>query len=291
MFHGAMVALVTPMQENGDVDYDSFSRLLDWQVESGTQAIVVLGTTGEASTVSHAERSKLIRTAATQLKGKAAVIAGTGANSTALTIEYTKMAMADGADAALIVTPYYNKPTQEGLYLHYKTVAEAVPIPQILYNVPGRTACDLLLETVIRLADIPNIVGLKDATADISRVQPTLAATDGKIDLFSGEDITALAFMRAGGKGVISVTANIAPAAMSEFCNACLAGDFTRAEALDAQLQPLHKSLFVESNPIPAKWALCEMGRIPAGIRLPLTTLANERQSEVRQALTQFGAL
>jgi 4-hydroxy-tetrahydrodipicolinate synthase len=223
--------------------------------------------------------------------GRIPVIAGTGANSTREAIDLTRCAMQGGADACLLVTPYYNKPTQEGLYLHFKAVAEAVPIPQILYNVPGRTACDMSNDTVDRLADISNIVGIKDATGDMVRGRELIERCGSRIDIYSGDDATTLELMRLGGKGGISVTANVAPREMHEMCTAALDGDFERAEAINQRLMPLHKKLFVEANPIPVKWALHEMGLIPAGIRLPLTVLSEQYHETVRQAMKQAGVL
>lgn len=253
MFHGSMVAIVTPMQSDGQIDYDSFTQLLNWHVQSGTKAIVVLGTTGESATINDKERRKLFQLAVKELKGKVPMIAGTGANATSVAIELTQMAMEEGADACLLVTPYYNKPTQEGLYLHYKAVAQAVPIPQIFYNVPGRTGCDLLPETAIRLSSIPNIIGFKEATGDLSRVNKILEGAAGKLDLYSGDDITSLDFIKAGGKGVISVTANVVPDQMAKMCLAALSGDSDLAAKIDEKIRGLHKHLFIESNPIPTK--------------------------------------
>lgn len=286
MFKGSIVALVTPMDAAGAIDYDSFSHLLDWHLTNGTDGVVVLGTTGESATVHLEERKRLIRFAAEQMKGRMPVIVGTGTNSTDTTIQLTQQALELGADAALLVTPYYNKPTQEGLYQHYKAVANAVSLPQILYNVPSRTGCDLLPETVIRLAAIANIVGLKEATGDQRRVKQILDA-DCKIDIFSGDDPTALAFLLLGAKGVISVAANVVPALFHDLCQAALAGERERAMRLDQRLQPLYKALFLESNPIPTKWALQELGLISGGIRLPLTPLAEIFRDAVRQAIQQ----
>lgn len=304
MFHGSIVALVTPMGSDGAVDYKVVSELIEWHIASGTDGIVVLGTTGESPTITHAERQQLIAHTVKCAAGRIPVIAGTGSNSTQVTIQYTQEAMDLGVDACLIVTPYYNKPTQEGLYLHYKAIAEAVAVPIILYNVPSRTSCDLLPETVARLSKIANIVGLKEASPDPQRPQQlmqllsteTLSGDQSKssatvIDILSGDDINALAYMKAGAKGVISVTANVAPRLVHELCVAALSGDFAKAEALNTQLHPLNTTLFVETNPIPTKWALTEMGKIPNGIRLPLTQLTQAKHNVVRAALTEVGIL
>ncbi len=291
MFHGSMVALVTPMREDGAVDEQSFAQLVEFHVENGTDALVVVGTTGESATLDHKEHCDLIRRAVELAKGRLPIIAGTGANSTREAIDLTRCAMQAGADACLLVTPYYNKPTQEGLYRHFKAVAEAVPVPQILYNVPGRTACDMLNETVERLATISNIVGIKDATGDMVRGKELIERCGDKLDVFSGDDATTLDLMRLGGKGGISVTANVAPRQMHEMCAAALAGDFERAGEINSKLMPVHKNLFVEANPIPVKWAMYEMGLIPPGIRLPLTELSEKYHDTVRQALKSAGVL
>ncbi len=291
MFRGSMVALVTPMHEDGSLDFDALRRLVEFHVENGTTAIVAVGTTGESPTLDEAEHCEVIRSVVEMVRGRIPVIAGTGANSTREAIDLTRCAMEGGADACLLVTPYYNKPTQEGLYLHHKAVANAVPIPQILYNVPGRTACDLLPETVARLSHIPNIIGIKEASGDLSRVGILLESCGERLDLYSGDDATGMDFMLAGGKGVISVTVNVAPAAMREMCDAALSGDRPRAEEINDRLMPLHHALFVESNPIPVKWALHEMGLIPGGIRLPLTVLGERHHDTVRRALRAGGVL
>lgn len=291
MFHGSMVALVTPMFDDGSIDDESLQHLIEWHIDAGTQAIVAVGTTGESATLNETEHCQLIRRVVELVHGRIPVIAGTGANSTTEAIDLTRCAMEAGADACLLVTPYYNKPTQEGLYLHHKAVADAVPIPQILYNVPGRTAVDMLPATVKRLAQISNIVGIKEATGNLQRVHELLDCCGARLDLYSGDDATAMEFLFAGGKGVISVTANVAPALMQQMCQAALAGDRQTAEALDARLMPLHRDLFVEANPIPVKWALHEMGMIPAGIRLPLTPLSETYYEAVRQAMRSAGAL
>jgi len=285
MFHGSMVALVTPMHQDGSVDEPALAALVEWHIEQGTDAIIAMGTTGESATLDHKEHCHVIRFIVEQAAGRIPIIAGTGANSTTEAIELTRCAMQAGADACLLVTPYYNKPTQEGLYQHHKAVAEAVPVPQILYNVPGRTACDMLPATVIRLADIPNIVGIKEATGDISRAKEILDACGDKIDLYSGDDATALDCILAGAKGDISVTANVAPKAMHEMCAAALAGDEATARQINEPLLGLHENLFLEANPIPVKWALTEMGKIQSGIRLPMTVLSNEFHAPLRQAM------
>ncbi|MBK9131344.1 MAG: 4-hydroxy-tetrahydrodipicolinate synthase [Gammaproteobacteria bacterium] len=291
MFHGSIVALVTPMTMEGGIDYASLQQLVEFHIENGTSAIVAVGTTGESATLDEQEHCEVMRRVVQMARGRVPVIGGTGANSTREAIALTRCAMEGGADACLLVTPYYNKPTQEGLYLHHKAVAEAVPIPQILYNVPGRTACDMLPETVARLAQVPNIVGLKEATGDLDRLRRIRELCGDAIDLFSGDDETALDFMLGGGRGVISVTANVAPRAMSELCAAALRGDRAAAMAINDRLMALHRDLFVEANPIPVKWALHEMGLIPAGIRLPLTPLSPRHHDTVRQALRQAGVL
>ena len=291
MFQGSMVALVTPMQEDGTVDEGSLQRLVEFHVENRSDALVSIGTTGESATLDEEEHCHVIRRTVEMAAGRIPVIAGTGANSTREAIELTRCAREAGADACLLVTPYYNKPTQEGLYLHHKAIAEAVPIPQILYNVPGRTACDMLPETVERLATLPNIVGIKDATGDMDRARALLECCGDRLAVYSGDDATAMELMLLGGKGNISVTANVAPAAMRDLCAAALAGDRATAEFINSRLAVLHAALFVESNPIPVKWALYEMGLIPAGIRLPLTLLAEQHRETVRQALRQADVL
>lgn len=291
MFQGSMVALVTPMREGGDIDEACMQRLIDFHVENQSDALIVVGTTGESATLNEEEHCHVIRRAVEMAAGRIAIIAGTGANSTREAIDLTRCAHEAGANACLLVTPYYNKPTQEGLYRHYKAVADAVPVAQILYNVPGRTAVDMLPETVERLADIDNIVGIKEATGDMNRAREILDRCGDRLDLYSGDDATAMELILLGGQGNISVTANVAPAAMHELCAAALAGDRDTAAAINARMEVLHRTLFIESNPIPVKWALYEMGLIPAGIRLPLTPLASQYQDTVRQALTQAGVI
>lgn len=291
MIKGSMVALVTPMKADGSVDEQALSKLVDWHIEQGTAAIVSMGTTGESATLDTEEHCAVIRKTVGMVAGRIPVIAGTGANSTTEAIDLTNCAKQGGADACLLVTPYYNKPTQEGLYLHHKAIAEAVDIPQILYNVPGRTACDMLPETVGRLSSIENIVGIKEATGDLGRIQSIRELTGDDFALYSGDDATGCEFMLMGGQGVISVTTNVCPNAMSRLCEAALAGDRTAAEAIDADLQMLHRDLFVESSPIPVKWALYEMGLIEPGIRLPLTWLSENKWDIVRDALRRAGAI
>jgi len=291
MFHGSMVALVTPMLGDGTIDEDSLQRLVDFHVENHTDAIVSVGTTGESATLDEAEHCHVVRRTVEMAAGRIPVIAGTGANSTREAIILTRCAMEAGVDACLLVTPYYNKPTQEGLYLHFRAVAEAVPVPQILYNVPSRTACDLLPATVERLSTISNIVGIKEATGNMDRALEIMDRCGERLDVYSGDDATAMELMLLGGKGNVSVTANVAPAGMHALCAAALAGDRTRAESINQPLEILHSVLFVQSNPIPVKWALHEMGLIPPGIRLPMTPLAAEFHDTVRQALRQAGVL
>ncbi len=291
MFQGSMVALVTPMREGGEIDEACMQRLIDFHVENQSDALIVVGTTGESATLNEEEHCHLIRRAVEMAAGRIAIIAGTGANSTREAIDLTRCAHEAGADACLLVTPYYNKPTQEGLYRHYKTVADTVPVAQILYNVPGRTAVDMLPDTVERLADIDNIVGIKEATGDMNRAREILDRCGGRLDLYSGDDATAMELILLGGQGNISVTANVAPAAMHELCAAALAGDRDKAAAINGRVEVLHRALFIESNPIPVKWALYEMGLIPSGIRLPLTPLASQYQDTVRQALAQAGMI
>jgi len=291
MFRGSMVALVTPMNTDGSVDFDSLAKLVDFHVENGTSAIVSMGTTGESATLDEEQHCEVIRRTVEMADNRIAIIAGTGANSTTEAITLTRCAMQAGVDACLLVTPYYNKPTQEGLYLHHKKIAEEVPVPQILYNVPGRTACDMLPETVARLAKVSNIIGIKEATGDLSRLHEIKSLCGDNFDLFSGDDATGTEFMLQGGHGVISVTTNVAPKAMSEMCEAALAGDRERALELNSPLESLHDKLFLEANPIPVKWALMEMGMIPEGIRLPLTVLSAQFHDDIRGALNEAGVL
>lgn len=289
MFHGSMVALVTPMHDDGSLDYESLQRLVEFHVEQKTDALVAVGTTGESATLDMEEHCTLLRRIVTMVRGRMPVIAGTGANSTTEAIELTQCALNAGADAALLVTPYYNKPTQEGLYLHYKKVAESVAIPQILYNVPGRTACDMLPETVERLSHISNIVGIKEATGNLQRGKEILERCGDRIALYSGDDATAMELILMGAKGDISVTANVAPRMMHDLCAHARAGERAKANDINEKLLGLHKNLFVEANPIPVKWALFKMGLIPRGIRLPLTELSEKYHTTVLQALRQAG--
>lgn len=291
MFSGSMVALVTPMRADGSLDSDSLRKLVEFHIDNGTNAIVAVGTTGESATLNVEEHCDVIRQIVEQVNGRIPVIAGTGANSTTEAIELSEYARDLGVAAVLLVTPYYNRPTQQGLYLHFKTIAEAVDIPQILYNVPSRTACDLLPETVGRLAEIKNIIGIKEATGDVRRVQLIKDLVDQSFELYTGEDGNTVDFILAGGRGVISVTANVAPKLMHEMCEAALAGDADKARLINDKLSPLHQNLFTESNPIPVKWALHEMGLIPAGIRLPMTVLSEQFHQPVRDALASAGVL
>lgn len=291
MFTGSMVAIATPMHGDGVVDFDSLDKLVDFHLENKTDVIIPAGTTGESATLDHDEHCEVIKRVVQRVKGRVPVIGGTGANSTWEAISLTRCAAEAGVDACLLVTPYYNKPTQEGLYQHYKKIAEEVDIPQILYNVPGRTACDMLPETVARLADIKNIVGVKEASGDLSRGIKIKELCGPEFMVVSGEDFQAMESILAGGQGVISVTANIAPRLMHDMCEAALAGDRQKAEAINLKLEDLHRDLFIESNPIPTKWALHEMGLIPAGIRLPLTPLDQQYHDTLRKALQKAGCL
>jgi len=289
MIQGSLVAIVTPMHPDGRVDAAAFRRLIDWHVEQGTDAIVAVGTTGESATLDEQEHCDAIALAVQQAAGRIPVIAGTGANSTSEAIALTRCAQQAGADACLLVTPYYNKPTQEGLYQHHKAVAEAVDIPQILYNVPGRTAVDMLPETAGRLAGIDNIVGIKEATGKLERITRLRELTSPGFAIYSGDDATAREAILLGADGDISVTANVAPAAMHAMCMAALAGDGAKAAEIDERLAALHRDLFLESNPIPVKWALAEMGLIGRGIRLPLTWLSECYHDQLRAAMRQGG--
>jgi 4-hydroxy-tetrahydrodipicolinate synthase len=287
MFQGSMVAVVTPMNEDDSVDEASLRRLVDFHVDNKTNGIIAVGTTGESATLKHDEHCEVIRIVVEQAAGRIPVIAGTGSNSTTEAIDYTRCAAKVGADACLLVTPYYNKPTQEGLYQHYKKVAEAVPIPQLLYNVPGRTACDMQPATVKRLAEIDNIIGIKEAVGDVTRMRELVALANDNFAIYSGDDATAMELLLLGGKGAISVTANVAPKAMHEMCQLALAGDRKGAEAINQRLMGLHQKLFVEANPIPVKWAVHTLGLIPPGIRLPLTPLSENYHDVVKQAMQQ----
>jgi len=285
MIQGSIVALVTPMDESGAIDKESLKKLLEFHIEQGTDAIVAVGTTGESATLDEDEHCDVIKTVVDVVAGRIPVIAGTGANATSEAINLTRKAKQAGADACLIVTPYYNKPTQQGLYLHYKAIAEAVDIPQILYNVPGRTACDMLPDTVGRLSHIDNIVGIKDATGDLSRVQKFRDLTSADFALYSGDDATSREFCLLGGHGTITVTGNVAPRLVHEMITAAINGDNATALAIDLKLQALHKDLFIQSNPIPVKWAVAELGLISKGIRLPLTWLTEDCFDVVRSAM------
>ena len=291
MIQGSIVALVTPMDESGALDVESLNRLIEWHIDQGTDAIVAVGTTGESATLNEEIHCFVIRHVVEKVQGRIPVIAGTGANSTTEAITLTRRAKEANADACLLVTPYYNKPTQEGLYLHYKAVAEAVEIPQILYNVPGRTACDMLPETIARLAQIDNIVGVKEATGSIDRAREVQELCGADFPLYSGDDALGCEICLQGGQGVISVTANVAPGVMHQMCSAAISGDRGAAEEIDRQLAALHQALFVESNPIPAKWAVCEMGLIKRGILLPLTWLQPQYHDIVREAMHQAKVL
>ena len=287
MFRGSMVALATPMTDEGGVDSAALAALIEFHIENDTQAIVAVGTTGESATLDEREHCDVIRQTVEIVNGRVPVIAGTGSNSTVEAINLTRCAKQAGADACLLVTPYYNKPTQEGLYQHYKAIAEAVDVPQILYNVPGRTAVDMQTDAIARLAKLPNVIGIKDATGDIARVKPIMDACGPDFELYSGDDATAMDFLLLGGHGVISVTANVAPKVMQAMCAAALAGDKDKAKQLNDHLIPLHRDLFLEANPIPVKWALHEMGLMGLGIRLPLTVLSPQYHDAVREAMRQ----
>jgi 4-hydroxy-tetrahydrodipicolinate synthase len=285
MFQGSMVALITPMHADGAIDWAALDGLVDWHIAQGTHAIVAVGTTGESATLSVDEHKRVIEAIVKRSAGRCPIIAGTGANATSEAIELTEAAKIAGADACLLVVPYYNKPTQEGLYLHHKAIAEAVDIPQILYNVPGRTACDMLPETVARIVELENVVGIKEATGDMQRARDVLAVCEGKALVYSGDDGSAVELMLLGGKGNISVTANIAPALMSAMCTAAIAGDADSARSLNGQMAELHRVLFVESNPIPVKWAVGQLGLCDSGIRLPLTPLSEQYHETVLAAM------
>ena len=288
---GSMVALITPMLRDGTVDYKRLADLIDWQIEQGTHCLVAVGTTGESATLSMQEHSDVIRYFVQHVKGRVPVIAGTGANNTVEAIKLTQDAADAGADCALLVAPYYNKPPQEGLYQHYKAIAEAVNIPQMLYNVPGRTVVDIAQETVERLADIDNIVSIKDATGSVARGEQLIKAVGDRLVVLSGDDGSALELMKFGGKGNISVTANVAPKAMSETFTAALRGDFDTANQVHDIVKHLHRDLFIESSPIPAKYALHKMGMIDQGIRLPLVWLAEQHHATIDTALVRANLL
>lgn len=292
MIKGSLVALVTPMTEPGEVDWSALDRLVDFHLKNGTDGIVAAGTTGEPSTLSFEEHFKVIRRVVERVDGKIPVVAGTGSNSTKEAIELTRYANKVGVDYCLISTPYYNKPTQEGLYLHYKAIAEASDLPIILYNVPGRTSVDMHNETVLRLAELDKIVALKDATGDLERGKVLIdAVADTGFHILSGDDATACELILMGGSGNISVTANVAPKQMHEMCTAAIAGDTSKAHQINTLLMPLNTGLFVESNPIPAKWALYDMGLIDLGIRLPLTPLSAKYHTTIHEALQLAGVI
>ena len=289
MIRGSIVALVTPMRSDETIDWECLDALVEWHIANGTQGIVPVGTTGESPTVTPKEHCEIIRAVVELTDARVPVIAGTGANSTREAIEFTASAKDSGADACLLVTPYYNRPTQRGLFLHYQAIAKAVDIPQILYNVPGRTAVDLLPATVRQLADIEQIRGIKEATGSLERAAEIRALCGDRIDIFSGDDATSCELMLQGGQGTIRVTANVAPAAVAAMATAAIAGDKAIAEALNEPLLGLHEKLFLEANPIPVKWALAQMGRIPEGIRLPLTALSEDHQQPVLSAMLTAG--
>jgi 4-hydroxy-tetrahydrodipicolinate synthase len=291
MLQGSLVAIVTPMHEDGALDLSTLRSLIDFHVNQGTDGIVIVGTTGESPTVDIAEHCRLISTTVDHVAGRIPVIAGTGANSTSEALDLTRQAKQLGADACLLVAPYYNKPTQEGLYQHFRAVAEAVDIPQILYNVPGRTGCDISNDTVLRLAQIPTIIGIKDATGNIERGTDLLLRAPSGFAVYSGDDASALALMLMGGHGVISVTANVAPKLMHDLCEAARAGNMAEARSINARLFPLHQKLFVEANPIPVKWALHQMGLIGPGIRLPMVPLSPQYHDIVRNAMNHASLL
>ncbi|MDR3101339.1 MAG: 4-hydroxy-tetrahydrodipicolinate synthase [Paraburkholderia sp.] len=288
---GSIPAIVTPMHEDGSLDLPAFRKLIDWHVEEGTDAIVVVGTSGESATLDVEEHILMVKTAVEHAAGRLPIIAGAGGNSTAEAIELTKLAKDVGAQASLQVVPYYNKPTQEGMYRHFAKIAEAVDLPVLLYNVPGRTVADMSNETILRLAQVPGIVGVKEATGNIDRAAHLIKHAPEGFKIFSGDDPTAIALMLLGGHGNISVTANVAPRQMAELCRAALEGDAKTARAIHLKLLSLHKNLFIESNPIPAKWALQELGRIEGGIRLPLTPLDARYHDVVRTALHEAGLI
>ncbi|KQN75387.1 4-hydroxy-tetrahydrodipicolinate synthase [Duganella sp. Leaf61] len=291
MIKGSIVAIVTPMHADGSLDFEGLNKLIDWHIAEGTNSIVIAGTTGESATVSVEEHCALIKATVAHAKGRIPIIAGAGGNSTAEAIKLSRFAKEAGADATLQVVPYYNRPTQEGMYQHFKAIAEAVDLPVILYNVPGRTVADMSNDTILRLAKIPNIVGVKDATGNIARGFDLLRLAPSDFAVYSGDDPTAMALMLAGGAGNISVTANVMPKAMAEMCAAAIAGDVAKAVPLNNLMFPLHQKLFIEPNPVPVKWALAEMGKMPAGIRLPLVPLADDCHAAVRAALVEAGVL
>jgi len=291
MFQGSMVALVTPMLEDGSVDKAALRKLIDFHVDNGTDAIVSVGTTGESATLDMGEHCDTVRETVSHAAGRIPVIAGTGANSTREAIELTRCAADAGVDACLLVTPYYNKPTQEGLYQHHKAIAEAVSIPQILYNVPGRTAVDMQAETVARLAQVDNIIGIKEATGSVDRAREIISSCSDDFEVYSGDDATAMELILNGARGDISVTANVAPKDMHAMCAAALAGDKETAAEINARIEELHSKLFVESNPIPVKWALYKMGLIGPTLRLPMTQLSSQHHEAVLNAMKKAGVI
>jgi 4-hydroxy-tetrahydrodipicolinate synthase len=288
---GSLVALITPMQEDGSIDYPALRGLIDWHVAEGTQCIVAVGTTGESPTVSVEEHCEIIRVAVAHAAGRIPVMAGTGGNSTAEAIELSRYALKVGADCTLSVVPYYNKPSQEGIYRHFRAIAEAVDIPMVLYNVPGRTVADLQTETALRLAQVPGIVGIKDATADIERGAELIRAAPKGFSIYSGDDGTAVALMLLGGHGNVSVTANVAPRAMQALCAAAIAGQAREAAAIHLKLLPLHQSMFCEASPAPSKWAVARLGRCGAALRLPIVPLSPAGQTLVERAMQTAGLL
>jgi len=285
MIQGSMVALVTPMNADNSLDWDSLHKLVDWHLEQGTHAIVAVGTTGESATLSVEEHLAVVKKVVDQVNGRIPVIAGTGANSTSEAVELTQAAKNAGVDACLLVTPYYNKPTQEGLFLHHQHIARAVAIPQILYNVPGRTGVDMKTETALRIANVQNIIGIKEATGDLVRAKDLIEQAPNSFAIISGDDATAVELILLGGKGDISVTANVVPREIATMCELALAGKAQEARAINQRLLALHDAMFVESNPIPVKWAVEQLGLIQSGIRLPLTRLSEQYQSQVAVAL------
>jgi 4-hydroxy-tetrahydrodipicolinate synthase len=291
MIKGSIVAIVTPMNPDGSLDLPGLRKLIDWHIKEGTDAIVIVGTTGESPTVSVEEHCELIRVAVEHTNKRIPIIAGTGGNSTSEAIELTHYARKVGADASLLVVPYFNRPTQEGMYQHFRKIAEAVDLPAILYNVPGRTVADMANETILRLAQVPGIVGVKDATGNIARGSDLIRLAPKSFAVYSGDDATAMALMFCGGMGNISVVANVAPRAMHELCAAAMSGNIVQAVEINNRMLPLHLKLFVEPNPVPVKWAMKEMGLIPSGIRLPLVSLATEYQDTVRSAMRESGLL
>ncbi len=291
MFKGSLVALVTPMLDSGEIDYAKLEKLIDFHVEQGSHGLVIAGTTGESATLDFDEHCEFLNRSREMINQRVPMIAGTGANSTSEAIHLTRCALKAGSDAVLLVTPYYNKPTQEGLYQHYKAIAEAVSIDQLLYNVPGRTACDMQAATVARLSKIPNIIGIKEATGDLERLRQIQQLVDSDFNLLSGDDATTREFILQGGHGSISVTANVVPAQMAAMCQAALDGNAELAQQIDEKIEILHSTLFIESNPIPVKWAVAQMGLCGTTMRLPLTVLNEKYHDQVRSALQSAGAL